>query len=149
MSFAVAVAVAVADMEEKLIQRLESAVCRLEALSTGFSTGSRSLGSGDDAASDPSILAFEDLMRNCVRKVSDAAEKIGGQVLEVTRIVEEAFSVEKELLVTIKQTQVIGFFLCFFFPCLNDDLMNSLIDEVVYPVYSFPWMFNHDWMLNE
>ncbi|XP_023511481.1 cyclase-associated protein 1-like [Cucurbita pepo subsp. pepo] len=92
-------------MEEKLIQRLESAVCRLEALSTGFSTGSRSLGSGDDAASDPSILAFEDLMRNCVRKVSDAAEKIGGQVLEVTRIVEEAFSVEKELLVTIKQTQ--------------------------------------------
>ncbi|CAK9315882.1 unnamed protein product [Citrullus colocynthis] len=93
-------------MEEKLIQRLESAVCRLEALSSArISTRDFSLASDDNAASEPPILAFEDLMRNYVRKVSDAAEKIGGQVLEATRIVEEAFSVEKDLLVEVKQTQ--------------------------------------------
>ncbi|KAA0036607.1 hypothetical protein IC582_001643 [Cucumis melo] len=93
-------------MEEKLIQRLESAVCRLEALSpAGFSTRGISLSNDDNAASEPPILAFEDLMRNYVRKVSDAAEKIGGPVLEATRIVEEAFSVEKQLLVDVKQTR--------------------------------------------
>lgn len=98
-------------MEEKLIQRLESAVCRLEALSSaGISTRDFSLASDDNAASEPPILAFEDLMRNYVRKVSDAAEKIGGQVLEATRIVEEAFSIEKDLLVQVKQTQVIILF---------------------------------------
>lgn len=102
-------------MEEKLIQRLESAVCRLEALSpAGFSTRGISLSNDDNAASEPPILAFEDLMRNYVRKVSDAAEKIGGPVLEATRIVEEAFSVEKQLLVDVKQTQVLVF--SFYFP---------------------------------
>lgn len=101
-------------MEEKLIQRLESAVCRLEALSPGFSFSGVSSATDDNAASEPPILAFEDLMRNYVRKVSDAAERIGGQVLEATRVLEEAFAVEKELLVKIKQMQVIGFCLFFF-----------------------------------
>ncbi|CAI0377320.1 unnamed protein product [Linum tenue] len=91
-------------MEEKLISRLESAVARLEALSSsGFA--SRDIGGGDDASSDPSILAFDDLIRESFGRVSAAAEKIGGQVLEVTKVLGEAFSVERELLVKIKQTK--------------------------------------------
>lgn len=92
-------------MEEKLIARLESAVARLESLSTGFGSGGSS-GFGEEAASsDPSILAFDDLIRQYFGRVSSAAEKIGGQVLEVTNVVQEAFNVQKELLIKAKQTQ--------------------------------------------
>lgn len=94
-------------MEEKLIERLESAVARLEALSTGFPAGASPGGTDvPDAALDPSIVAFGDLMEQYVARVSAAAEKIGGQVLEVTNIVHEAFSVQKQLLIKVKQTQV-------------------------------------------
>ena len=100
-------------MDEKLIQRLESAVARLEALSTGFRAGGAPE-SGEDAVSDPSILGFDDLMGQYFARVYSAAEKIGGQVLTVTKILKEAFSVQRELLVKIKQTQV-GHNLCLFF----------------------------------
>lgn len=112
-------------MEEKLIQRLESAVSRLEALSTGFRAGATPGDGGDvdDAASDPSIVAFGDLMDQYLGRVSSAAEKIGGQVLEVTNIVHEAFAVQKQLLIQVKQSQVssfttsqvIDFYFCLFF----------------------------------
>lgn len=100
------------EMEEKLIARLESAVARLESLSTGF--GSRGLPAFDDddtaaASSDPSILAFDDLVSQYLGRVSSAAEKIGGQVLEVTNVLQEAFNVQKELLIKAKQTQVTHF----------------------------------------
>ncbi|XP_030450226.1 cyclase-associated protein 1 [Syzygium oleosum] len=92
-------------MEEKLIQRLEAAVARLEAVSAA--PGVSSAG-GDDAsvaATDPAILAFDDLMAQYVARVSSAAEKIGGRVLDVTNVLREAFGVQKELLIQIKQTQ--------------------------------------------
>ncbi|KAL6218586.1 hypothetical protein ACLB2K_011796 [Fragaria x ananassa] len=88
-------------MEEKLIQRLESAVTRLEALS--FSGGSAAAASGDDAPLDPSVLAFQDLIGQYVARVSRAAEKIGGQVLDITKIVEEAFAAQKDLIIKVKQ----------------------------------------------
>ncbi|XP_058080873.1 cyclase-associated protein 1 [Magnolia sinica] len=91
-------------MEEKLVARLEAAVARLEA----FSAGSRSLISPDDASDtpvDPSIVAFDDLVEKFVGRVSAAAGKIGGKVQEVTKILEEAFSVQKDLLVKVKQCQ--------------------------------------------
>lgn len=91
-------------MDEKLIQRLESAVIRLEALSVG---GGASVGDGVAAAAlDPSIIAFDDLRSQFVGRVLGAAEKIGGQVLDVTKIVEEAFEAQRELLIKIKETQV-------------------------------------------
>lgn len=91
-------------MEEKLIQRLESAVTRLEALS--FSGGSAAAASGDDAPLDPSVLAFEDLIGQYLGRVSAAAEKIGGQVLDITKIVQEAFAAQKDLIIKVKQHQV-------------------------------------------
>ena len=90
-------------MEEKLIQRLESAVARLEALSAA-TVGSREI--GDGAPADPAIVAFDDFTEQYVARVSAAAEKIGGQVAEVTKVLREAFAALKELLVKVKQTQV-------------------------------------------
>lgn len=92
-------------MDEKLIQRLESAVARLEALSCRQG-GPPEVGGGDAAAADPSIVAYEDLISQFVGRVSNAAEKIGGQVLNATKIIEEAFSTQKELLIKVKQSQV-------------------------------------------
>jgi adenylyl cyclase-associated protein len=93
-------------MDEKLVQRLESAVSRLEALSTGFGPGGGSPEiNADAAAMDPSVIAFEDLIQQFVGRVLTAAEKIGGQVLDVTKVVKEAFSVQKDLLIKVKQTQ--------------------------------------------
>lgn len=97
-------------MDEKLIARLESAVARLEALSSGFESGGAH-GIGEETASDPSIVAFDDLIGQYLGRVSSAAEKIGGQVLEVTKIVQEVFNVQKELLIKAKQTQVSYFLL--------------------------------------
>ncbi|GKB72442.1 cyclase-associated protein 1-like protein [Tanacetum coccineum] len=99
-------------MEEKLIQRLESAVSRLESLAS--SGGSRSQPQSTvpfdaaSASSDPSIVAFDDLLNEYVSKVTGAAEKIGGQVFEITNVLGQAFNAQKELLVKIKQTQVIN-----------------------------------------
>lgn len=92
-------------MEEKLVQRLESAVMRLEALSA---TGG-SVGTGDGTAVlDPSIIAFDDLRSQFLGKVSSAAEKIGGHVLDITKIVEAAFAAQRELLIKIKETKVMS-----------------------------------------
>ncbi|KAG4994009.1 hypothetical protein JHK86_030836 [Glycine max] len=94
-------------MDEKLIQRLESAVSRLESLSAGFHPSATQSGGADapDAALDPSIVAFADLIDQYVGRVSGAAEVIGGQVLDVTKLVQEAFNVQKELLIKLRQTQ--------------------------------------------
>lgn len=92
-------------MDEKLIQRLESAVSRLEAISTGTHSAS-SPSDASDAAFDPSVVAFGDLIDQYVGRVSSAAEIIGGQVLEVTNRVKEAFAAQKELLIKLKHTQV-------------------------------------------
>ncbi|KAK6916571.1 Adenylate cyclase-associated CAP, C-terminal [Dillenia turbinata] len=92
-------------MEEKLIERLEAAVRRLESISAGGFSSAADSGGGDVSSSDPSIIAFDDLIGNYAARVSTAAEKIGGQVLDVTKLLEQAFSVQKELLIKIKQTQ--------------------------------------------
>ncbi|KAL0412493.1 UNVERIFIED_CONTAM: Cyclase-associated protein 1 [Sesamum radiatum] len=94
-------------MDENLITRLESAVTRLEAMSAG---GFRQVGhladaAGDASAMDPSIVAFGDLISHCVNRVVSAAEKIGGHVLDISKIIEKAFRVQKELIVKMKQTQ--------------------------------------------
>ncbi|KAF5448809.1 hypothetical protein F2P56_029308 [Juglans regia] len=91
-------------MEDKLLARLESAVARLEALSTGFtSRGATEI--GGETPLDPSIVAFDDLIGQYLGRVLSAAEKIGGQVLEVTKVLQEAFNVQRELLIKAKQTQ--------------------------------------------
>ncbi|KAG1341899.1 cyclase-associated protein 1-like [Cocos nucifera] len=93
-------------MEMELLGRLEAAVARLEALAAaGSRSAAASFDLADAAATDPAILAIDDLMSGSLARVSAAAGKIGGQVLEVTKIVEEAFAVQKDLLVKAKQCQ--------------------------------------------
>ncbi|KAJ9537909.1 hypothetical protein OSB04_030642 [Centaurea solstitialis] len=118
-------------MEEKLIQRLESAVARLESLSAGSQRSRGGIDDVDDAfaaaSSDPSIIAFDDLLTEFVGRLSSAAAKIGGQVQEVTNVLNEAFAVQKELLIKIKQTKkpdVAG--LGEFLKPLNEKLMKAI-----------------------
>ncbi|CAA0807616.1 Cyclase-associated protein 1 [Striga hermonthica] len=93
-------------MEENLVKRLEAAVARLEALSAGgIARSFPAEDGGDSFAADPSIVAFDDLISQHVNRVTSAAEKIGGQVLDVSKVIAEAFDVQKELLIKIKQTQ--------------------------------------------
>ncbi|KAL0376145.1 UNVERIFIED_CONTAM: Cyclase-associated protein 1 [Sesamum calycinum] len=94
-------------MDENLITRLESAVTRLEAMSAGgfLQVGHVADAAGDASAMDPSIMAFGDLISQFVNRVVSAAENIGGHVLDISKIIEKAFHVQKELLVKIKQTQ--------------------------------------------
>lgn len=92
-------------MDEKLIQRLEVAVARLESLSLGGSQPKSVTLDATSASSEPSIVAFDDLIAEYIDKVSDAAEKIGGQVVDITNVLRQAFAAQKELLVKIKQTQ--------------------------------------------
>ncbi|XAR59536.1 hypothetical protein NMG60_11015400 [Bertholletia excelsa] len=113
-------------MEEKLIERLESAVARLESLAAGFRPGAPPEIGGDAAALDPSIVAFDELISQCVGRISSVAEKIGGQVLDVTKVLAEAFAVQKELLVKVKQTQKPGMEgLAEFLKPLNEVIMKA------------------------
>ncbi|KAK1414459.1 hypothetical protein QVD17_30203 [Tagetes erecta] len=112
-------------MEEKLIQRLESAVARLESLS--ITSQSREIDTEIAASTDPSIIAFEDLLTQFVGRVTAAATKIGGQVQDVTNVLNDAFSVQKDLLIKIKQTKkpdMVG--LGEFLKPLNEKLMKAI-----------------------
>ncbi len=96
-------------MDEALVGRLEAAVSRLEALNGAAGATARGgYGGQVDHASahDPAILAFDELVAGAVGRVSAAAGKIGAEVAEVTRVLEKAFLVGKDLLVRTKQTQV-------------------------------------------
>ncbi|KAL6658766.1 hypothetical protein ACP70R_002806 [Stipagrostis hirtigluma subsp. patula] len=53
----------------------------------------------------PAITAFDELVDGALGRVSVAAGKIGAEVAEVTRLVEKAFLVGKDLLVRTRQTQ--------------------------------------------
>ncbi|TQD78526.1 hypothetical protein C1H46_035922 [Malus baccata] len=83
-------------MEEKLIQRLESAVSRLEVLSLSGGGRSATARGFQGAPLDPSIMAYEDLIGQYLGRVSAVAEKIwgggGGQVLGITKVLQQAFS---------------------------------------------------------
>ncbi|RRT60116.1 hypothetical protein B296_00025712 [Ensete ventricosum] len=93
-------------MEQALLTRLESAVARLETLSASGSAPSVSSRDLPGApALDPAISAFEDLVADSLGRVSDAAGKIGGQVLDATKVLEEAFAALRELLVKAKRSQ--------------------------------------------
>ncbi|XP_078442324.1 cyclase associated protein 1 [Wolffia australiana] len=87
-------------MERALVERLEAAVARLESLAAGGSIQSID---AEISVVDPAIKALDELRENSLGKFLAAAEKIGGQVLESSKLVEQAFSVLRNLLVEAKQ----------------------------------------------
>ncbi|KAL5218626.1 hypothetical protein ABZP36_019310 [Zizania latifolia] len=97
-------------MEKALVERLEAAVARLEAaVASGASLSAaapRDLGDAPEAAaSDPAIVAYEEFIAGAVGRLTAAAEKIGGKVLDATKVLAEAFAVAKDRLVQAKQLQ--------------------------------------------
>uniref|UniRef100_A0A0D3FNE4 Adenylyl cyclase-associated protein n=1 Tax=Oryza barthii TaxID=65489 RepID=A0A0D3FNE4_9ORYZ len=98
-------------MEKALVERLEAAVARLEAAvasGASLSAAPRDLGDGLDAAaaaSDPAIVAYDEFVAGAVGRLTAAAEKIGGKVLDATKVLAEAFAVSKGRLVQAKQLQ--------------------------------------------
>lgn len=94
-------------MEKELMTRLEAAVARLEGLSAATPAPAASSGGiCHDATPDKSISAFDDLVSDSLGRVLDAAGKIGGEVLDATKVLEEAFSALKQLIVESKHCQV-------------------------------------------
>jgi adenylyl cyclase-associated protein len=95
-------------MEAALVERLEAAVARLEAaVASGASLASAAPRDVDvPAAADPAIVAYEEFVGEAVGRLTAAAEKIGGKVLDATKLLAEAFAVAKDLLVQAKQLQV-------------------------------------------
>ncbi|XP_047092307.1 cyclase-associated protein 1-like [Lolium rigidum] len=97
-------------MEKALVERLEAAVARLEAAAAAGPSGAslsatpRDL-EGVPAASDPAIVAYDEFVDQAFGRLNAAAEKIGGKVLEATKVLAEAFAVAKDLLVRAKQLQ--------------------------------------------
>ncbi|CAA0827648.1 Cyclase-associated protein 1 [Striga hermonthica] len=76
-------------MDVNLVRRLEAAVARLEAAEDE---------GGDAFAADPSIAALDDVISQSVGRVTSAAEKIGGQVMDVSNVISEAFNVQSGIL---------------------------------------------------
>ena len=96
-------------MDAALVERLEAAVARLEAaVASGASLASAAPRDLDapDAPSDPVIVAYDEFVAEAVGRLTAAAEKIGGKVLDATKVLAEAFAVAKDLLVQAKQLQV-------------------------------------------
>ncbi|XP_044373442.1 cyclase-associated protein 1 [Triticum aestivum] len=89
-------------MEKALVERLEAAVARLEAVAASGASAARDFG-GASASSDPAILAYDDFLAEAFGRLNAAAEKIGGTVLEATSVLAEAFAVAKDLLILAKQ----------------------------------------------
>uniref|UniRef100_A0A453H941 Adenylyl cyclase-associated protein n=1 Tax=Aegilops tauschii subsp. strangulata TaxID=200361 RepID=A0A453H941_AEGTS len=93
-------------MEKALVERLEAAVARLEAVAASGASAARDFG-GASASSDPAILAYDDFLAEAFGRLNAAAEKIGGTVLEATSVLAEAFAVAKDLLILAKQYPVL------------------------------------------
>eukprot|EP00252_Welwitschia_mirabilis_P011087 TRINITY_DN24922_c0_g1_i1.p1 TRINITY_DN24922_c0_g1~~TRINITY_DN24922_c0_g1_i1.p1 ORF type:complete len:484 (+),score=108.89 TRINITY_DN24922_c0_g1_i1:371-1822(+) len=96
---------------ESLIGRLEEAISRLEDVesklrsgggASGIASSERDIKIGGSATLDPSVSAYDDLVNNSVNKFIDAANKIGGQVLDASRLLQDAFSFQRELISKFK-----------------------------------------------
>ncbi|KAF3773745.1 Cyclase-associated protein 1 [Nymphaea thermarum] len=91
---------------EKLVERLEAAVGRLEAFNAklpSVAVAGAALKDDSQGSTEPAIVAYEELIENSFGRVLSAAQKIGGQVLDVTKILQQSFLVQKDLLVKAKQ----------------------------------------------
>ena len=98
-----------------VVARLEAAVARLEslgsqAISSAPKQGISSLVAGPPppagSASSPSVAAFDELVQSRVGKLLAAADKIGGNVLQASQVLQRAFEAEKAVILAISQCKV-------------------------------------------
>ncbi|XP_056154943.1 adenylyl cyclase-associated protein 1 [Lampris incognitus] len=84
-----------------LVQRLEVAVGRLEAVSgTGGNTGSSAL-----QAVSEYVEAYDDIVRGPVAQYTSLSQQIGGDVQKHAEMMKQAFSCQRQLLVTASCSQ--------------------------------------------
>lgn len=97
---------------EDLVVRLEAAVSKLEfigskvgvAPSPSASISAREIQApATSSVVDPNINEYDELVENLLGKVLGAAEKIGGQPLEGTQLLKNAFAAQRDLLLNFKK----------------------------------------------
>ncbi|XP_056596999.1 adenylyl cyclase-associated protein 1 [Triplophysa dalaica] len=85
-----------------LVQRLEVAVGRLEAMSSSEGGGGPAAGSG---AVGVYVEAFDNLISGPVAQYAALSQKIGGDVQKHAQMMKQAFSFQRQLLVTASSSQ--------------------------------------------
>ncbi|XP_067281696.1 adenylyl cyclase-associated protein 1 [Pseudorasbora parva] len=85
-----------------LVQRLEVAVGRLEAMSSSGGGGSPAAGSGPVSAY---VEAYDSLISGPVAQYAAISQKIGGDVQKHAEMMKQAFSCQRQLLVTASRSQ--------------------------------------------
>eukprot|EP01018_Ginkgo_biloba_P002006 Gb_04306 [translate_table: standard] len=94
---------------ETLVTRLEAAVSRLESIEAKLGLGSSSFSStraieeSPISSVDPSISEYDELVGKSLGRVLGNAEKIGGQVLEGTLVLKDAFGAQRDILLNFKK----------------------------------------------
>lgn len=97
---------------EELVARLEAAVSKLEfigskvgvAPSPSASSSAREFQAPPTSSvANPGINEYDELVQKSVGRVLGAAEKIGGQVLQSTHILKDAFAAQRDLLLNFKK----------------------------------------------
>ncbi|KAI5062933.1 hypothetical protein GOP47_0021480 [Adiantum capillus-veneris] len=92
-----------------LVQRLEAAVSRLEKTQgqgQSASLSSRDLPLMDAATSvavDASVSAFDSLIETHVGRVLSASQQIGGQILQGSQLLKDAFFIERSIVLAISK----------------------------------------------
>ena len=98
-----------------VVARLEAAVARLESLGSQAISGAPKQGISSlvagppppaGSASSPSVAAFDELVQSRVGKLLAAADKIGGNVLQASQVLQRAFEAEKAVILAISQCKV-------------------------------------------
>lgn len=84
-----------------LVHRLEAAVSRLESGDTTRSVPSAPIQTS--ASTDASVVAFDSLIDASVGRVLTAANKIGGQVLQGSQLLKDAFSAHREIVLVVSK----------------------------------------------
>lgn len=87
---------------DQLVARLEAATGRLEALAGGAPGGSAG---GSSEASGEAVSSFDEIVSGPLKALTDASQKIGGEIHEQTEIFRKAFQAQREFIVVVSKSK--------------------------------------------
>uniref|UniRef100_A0A672K3Z1 Adenylyl cyclase-associated protein 1-like n=1 Tax=Sinocyclocheilus grahami TaxID=75366 RepID=A0A672K3Z1_SINGR len=112
-----------------LVQRLEVAVGRLEAMSSSGGGGGPAAASG---AVSVYVVAYDNLISGPVAQYTALSQKIGGDVQKHAELMKQAFSYQRQLLVTASSSQKpseVSVPAAYYVECLNKTCYCSTIQN--------------------